>query len=93
MIDGVYVNASYQLLVRELTNGTVDASGVQALGILSVRYIAVTGNSSQLYRAFSPAPFVNDPSSPTLFHEADAYLFLWDPPPSRWDDSGDATTR
>jgi hypothetical protein len=70
------VNASYELLVRDLPNGTLGAADAQALATLHVQYIVVTGNSTTLWPAFSPSPFVADPASYLrLFHEADAYLF------------------
>ncbi len=75
MIDGVYVNASYGLLVRELTNGTLDADGTSALASLDVGFVAVTGNNTVLYRPFLPAPLLADAAMSLVFHEQDAYLF------------------
>jgi hypothetical protein len=75
MIDGVYVNASYRLLVRELSNGTLDAAGSSALASLTVGFVAVTGNNTELYRPFLPAPLLADPAMSVAFHEQDAYLF------------------
>jgi hypothetical protein len=70
------VNASYERLVRDLPNGTLDPLDVQALAQLNVGYIVVTGNSTDLWPAFSPRPFASDSLSyPELFHEGDAYLF------------------
>ena len=70
------VNASYELLLRDLPNGTLDAADSGALTVLQVGYIVVTGNSTTLWPAFSPRPFLADPGSyPELFHEGDAYLF------------------
>ncbi len=75
-----YANASYTLLVAELSNGTLDVRGEAALTYLSVGYVLVTGNNSVLWTAFSPAPFLADPSEfPLLFHEGAAYLFARDP--------------
>ncbi|HEV2520156.1 MAG TPA: hypothetical protein VGX00_06005 [Thermoplasmata archaeon] len=79
MVDGVFVNGSYRLLVQELTNATLDAAGVHALRVLQVGFVAVTGNNSQLYRPFSPDPFLGDPTFREVFHEQDAYLFQWTP--------------
>ncbi len=70
------VNASYQRLVRDLPNGTLDPADTQALVALDVQYIVVTGNNSNLWPAFSPSPFEADPATYSLlFHENDAYLF------------------
>ncbi|MCI4358593.1 MAG: hypothetical protein L3J99_06150 [Thermoplasmata archaeon] len=77
MIDGVYVNGSYELLVRELSNATLDQAGTRALANLAVEYVAVTGNNTELFRPFSPAPLVGNPAFSILFHEDDAYLFRW----------------
>jgi hypothetical protein len=71
-----WMNASYNLLVDELSNGTLDARGQAAMADLAVGYVMVTGNNSILWPAFSPAPFLADPAefSP-LFHAGPAYLF------------------
>lgn len=70
------VNASYELLVRDLPNGTLGPRDVQALNDLAVGFVVVTGNSTTLWPAFSPQPFASNPSSyRTLFHEGDAFLF------------------
>jgi len=70
------VNASYTLLVQELTNGSLDAAGRSALAALAVDFIAVTGASSVLWPPFSPAPLLGDPSAfSDVFHAEDAYLF------------------
>lgn len=70
------VNASYELLLKDLPNATLDGADVQALTFLEVQYIVVTGNSTTLWPAFSARPFVSDPSTyPDPFHEGDAYLF------------------
>lgn len=71
-----WVNASYHLVVDELSNATLDPAGRSALGALDVGYIIVTGNNTVLWPAFSPAPLIADPSLfPLLWHEGDAYLF------------------
>jgi hypothetical protein len=71
-----YVNASYALLVRELTNGTLDAQGQGALTALDVGYVAVTGANTVLWPPFSAAPLLGNASEfVPLFHEGDAYLF------------------
>lgn len=70
------INTSYELLLRDLPNGTLDRADVQALASLHVGFIAVTGNSTVLWPAFSPRPFMAEPTFYTeLFHEGDAYLF------------------
>jgi len=69
-------NASYALVVRELTNGTLNESGLSALEILRVGFVAVTGASTTLWPPFAPGPFLNNSYAfPELFHEGDAYLF------------------
>jgi len=74
------VNASYELLVKDLPNATLDRADVQALSALAVTYIVVTGNNTRLWPAFSPVPFVSDPAAyPVEFHEGDAYLFAVGP--------------
>jgi len=71
-----WLNASYRLLVSQLTNGTLNASGESALGSLDVGYVIVTGNSTVLWPAFSPAPLLADPDEfAVLDHAGDAYLF------------------
>lgn len=70
------VNASYSLVVRELTNDTLDGAGLSALRSLDVGYIAVTGNSTTLWPPFAPGPFLDDPADfPEMFHEGSAYVF------------------
>jgi hypothetical protein len=71
-----WINRSYTLVVRELTNGTLDASGLQALGELDVGYILVTAANTVLWPPFSPAPLLAEPSEfPVEFHAGDAYEF------------------
>ncbi len=75
MVDGLLVNASYGVLVRELQNGTLDAAGSSALSSLSVEYIAITGQNTELDRPFSPDPFLGSRAFSLLFSQGDAYLF------------------
>ena len=71
-----WTNASYNLLVDELSNATLDARGRAAMASLDVGYILVTGNSTILWPAFSPRPLLADPASfPLLREYGDAYLF------------------
>lgn len=71
-----WINASYRLVVDELSNATLNRSGLMALAALDVGYIIVTGNSTVLWPAFSPVPFLNDPSTfHEMWNEGDAYLF------------------
>ena len=63
-------------VVRELTNGTLDAAGLAALAALNVSFIAVTMNNTVLWPAFEPAPLLARAAAfPLVWHEADAYLF------------------
>ena len=75
------VNASYTLLVRELTNATLDASGRAALAALDVNFVAVTGRSSALFLPFSAPPLEADPQLDLVFHQGDAWLFEGPVPP------------
>ncbi len=71
-----WLNASYDLVVRELTNGTLDAAGSEALAVLGVNDLLVTGANTVLWPPFSPAPLLADPAGfPLEFHAGDAYLF------------------
>ena len=71
-----WLNQSYDLVVRELTNATLDASGLAALAALDVEYIAVTSNNTVLWPPFSPAPLLADPATfPLVWSEGDAFLF------------------
>ncbi len=79
----MWINASYTLLVRELTNGTLDAAGDGALAALDVQYLIVTGANTVLWPPFSPAPLLAAPSEfPVEFHAGDAYLFARVTPPA-----------
>ena len=70
------VNASYELLVRDLPNATLLPEDQRALAVLDVGYVVVTQNNTRLWPAFSPSPFLSDPTRyPVVFHEDDAYLF------------------
>jgi hypothetical protein len=76
MIDMGSANASYTLLVQELTNDTLNASGNSSLAALSVQFILVTMRNTDLWPAFLPGPLLlNATRFPIEFHEADAYLF------------------
>jgi len=75
-----WINASYSLLVSSLTNATMRPGFLPALESLRVEYIAVTGVSTTLWPAFSPAPLLADASQfPVVFHSGDAYLFATTP--------------
>jgi hypothetical protein len=70
------INASYSLVVRELTNDTLDGAGTAALRVLNLGFIAVTGPSTTLWPPFSPGPLLNDSAEfPVLFHQGAAYVF------------------
>lgn len=66
---------SYLELNRLLANGTLGTNGTRDLAALDVEFVAVTGNSTVLYPAFSPAPFRSSAGFSLLFQEGDAYLF------------------
>jgi len=69
------VNASYTLLVRELTNNSLDPEGYAALASLNIDYVAVTQRNSVLFAAFAPLPLVQDPGFHVVFQQGDAWLF------------------
>ena len=73
-------NASYALVVRELTNGTLDLAGREALAELDVDLIVVTGNNTVLWPAFWVAPLRAaevgpTPTFPVVWDEGDAWVF------------------
>ncbi len=69
-------NTSYRTLESELTNGTLGPAGLAALSVLDVQYIAVTGNTTNLWPPFQPAPLLADPVMFLLvFQSEDAYVF------------------
>jgi len=76
-------NASYNLVVRELTNGTLDPTGREALASLEVDLIIVTGNNTVLWSAFwastlhdaNVSSTNSTPLFPVVFHEEDAWVF------------------
>jgi len=68
-------NASYSLVVSELTNATFNLRGALALNALDVQYVIVTQANSILWPAFSPLPFLQGGFYSVLFAEGDAYLF------------------
>jgi hypothetical protein len=76
-----WVNASYTLVVNELSNATLDARGLGALTSLHVGFVIVTGNSTVLWPAFSPLPLLANPAAfEEMWHQGDAYLFAWTGP-------------
>lgn len=76
-------NASYALLVDELTRGTLDPAGLGAIAALDLGWILVTQNNSVLYPPFSPAPLAGDSAHfRAAFHEGDAYAFAVVRPPT-----------
>lgn len=68
-------NATYLALRASLANGTLGSNGSAELRALGVGFIAITGNDTVLFPAFSPDPFLNQSGFLVLFHDADAYLF------------------
>lgn len=69
-------NASYLSLRGSLDNGTLGPDGMAELSALGVEYIAVTGNNTSLFPAFSPHPFLIDSAFQTVYSNGDAFLFL-----------------
>jgi hypothetical protein len=75
-VQAIAANASYVELDRQLVQGQLNASGLLDLAYLDVQYIAVTGNTTDLWAPFSPAPLLaNSTAFPVLFHSGDAYVF------------------
>ncbi|HTP56544.1 MAG TPA: hypothetical protein VML53_07815 [Thermoplasmata archaeon] len=71
-----WANLSYRIVVRELSNGTLDPAWFDSL---HVNFVAVTGNNTVLWPAFWPNPFLRDPGAfAEVFHAGDAYLFSTD---------------
>ncbi len=71
-----WTNRSYNLVVAELSNATMDARGRAALMALDVEFVVVTGNNTVLWPAFSPLPLLADPGTfPLLQSYGSAYLF------------------
>ena len=73
-------NASYTLVLQELTNGTLDPAGLRALASLDVDLIVVTGNNTDLWPAFWASPLReaggrSTPTFPVVWNEADAWIF------------------
>lgn len=75
------VNGSYDLLVQQLTNATLDTDGIAALWDLGVGYVLVTGPSSTLFPPFSPVPFelsVDDRTGASVvYHSGNDWIFQW----------------
>jgi hypothetical protein len=70
------VNASYTLVVDQLTHDYLNQSGFAALKALGVAYVAVTGWNTVLWPPFDAGPLVGDPVAFSVeFHEGDAWLF------------------
>jgi hypothetical protein len=74
------INASYAIVLRELTNGTLDATGLRALASLDLDLIVVTGNNTVLWKALWASPLLNAQANgtrtfPVVFHDEDAWLF------------------
>ena len=71
-----WVNASYRIVVSQLTNATLNATGLSALAALDVAFVVVTGANTVLWPPFSAVPMLSDPATfPLIFHSGDAYLF------------------
>jgi hypothetical protein len=73
------LNASYTLVVSELTNATLSAGGNGALRTLDVQFILVTPANTILWPAFSATPLLQQ-HFPVLFSEGGDYLFGLPPP-------------
>jgi hypothetical protein len=72
--DAVRANASYGVVVDELTNATLDAGGRRALEVLGVQYVVVTPANTLLWAPFSAKPLLGA-GFPVLFEDGPDYLF------------------
>ncbi len=69
-------NSTYQAVVEELTTGNVSTNLSHQLSILGVKYVLVTGQSSNLFAPFLASPMMSDPTEFHLvFAQQDAYVF------------------
>jgi hypothetical protein len=76
LVNGESSNGSYRTAVAELTNGTLDRAGLDALAELQVGFVGVTQANSVLWPPFVATPMLTQPGNFSIaFHEADAYLF------------------
>ncbi len=73
-------NGSYSLVVRDLTNGTLDVSVLAAIAALAPEFIVVTGNNTVLWGAFWASPlhdatYNGTATFPVVWHDQDAWIF------------------
>jgi hypothetical protein len=80
-VQSIARNASYVDLDAQLVHGHLNATGYQELGWLEIQYIAVTGNTTNLWAPFDPAALMT-PAFDPVFHQGDAYVFAVVPPPT-----------
>ena len=73
-VQRIAQNASYVDLDRQLVHGRLNSSGYQDLGWLGVQYIAVTGNTTNLWAPFDPEALIGPPFE-LVFQQGDAYVF------------------
>ncbi|HLY77625.1 MAG TPA: DUF6541 family protein, partial [Thermoplasmata archaeon] len=73
-VQAIAENTSYVDLDRQLVHGQLNASGYQDLTWLGIQYIAVTGNTTNLWAPFSPAALTG-PAFHLVFQQGDAYVF------------------
>ncbi len=74
------INASYEVVLTELTNGTLGTAGLGALAALDLGLIVVTGNNTVLWKALWAAPLLDAEANgtrtfPVVFHDDDAWIF------------------
>ena len=75
-VQWIAQNASYVQLDAELVQGKLTSAGFADLAALQIQYIAITGNTTNLWAPFSPTPLVMDPAAFALvFQSGDAYVF------------------
>lgn len=74
-VQRIASNASYVDLDRQLVEGRLNATGFLEIQWLDVQYVAVTGNTTNLWAPFSAAPLLADPEFHVIFQQGDAYVF------------------
>ena len=75
-VQRIAQNASYVDLDRQLVEGQLNSTGYEELGWLDIQFIAVTGNTTNLWAPFNPAALLH-PAFTEVFQQGDAYVFAY----------------
>lgn len=73
------VNGSYNLVVADLTSGTLNPSTEAALTYLGTTEVFVTGQTSVTYPPFDSQPLIDSSNFAEVFHAGDASIFTFLP--------------